>query len=385
MVRRVFEPIACMSALLLVIGCHKQLPVAAPATVRLGTTAAVIAGVDTRYSFSLLPYRQADLSFKSAGIVEQITQVRGADGYMREITMGDLAPQGLVLARVRTSDYQHQLETAQAGLAQAKASLASAKASQQLAELNFQRATALYGEASMTKQNYDQAEQQKRSAESSVQQAEAAVASNQASIQQAELALRDTSIVSPFSGVVVSRQVELGNLASSGMTAFQIADIHQLKADFTVPDTLLPSVPRGKQISLSLPDATQPVTATVSSISPASDPTSHLFTVEILLPNAGMRLRPGMIGSLSLTQANSTREMLTVPLTALIHTNDGSGFAVMVPVQRDGHTFAKLHTVGIGSGVGQDIEVTSGLDRGQQVVTVGAQMLHDGDEIQVVQ
>jgi multidrug efflux system membrane fusion protein len=385
MLCKLYKPFVGVVGLAFVFGCHKPLPVTAPATVRVGSISEVTADVEARYSFSLLPYRQTDLAFKSGGIVDQIAQVRGTDGHMREITMGDTAPEGLRLARVRMLDYQHQLETASAGLAQATASLASAKASQQLANLNFERASALYRQASLTKQNFDQAQQQKLSADAAVRQAEATIASNETNIRQAKLALSDTSVVSPFKGVVVSRQIELGNVASSGLIAFQVADIYRLKADFTVPDTLLPSLPKGKQIGLALPGISQPVIATISSISPTSDPNSHLFTVEILLANPELRLKPGMIGSLSFTQGNSARQVLTVPLSSLVHTNNGAGFSVFLPVQKNGRTYAKLQPVEIGSGVGQNVEMKSGVSLGQNVITVGAQMLHDGDEIQVVQ
>ncbi|MEG9435784.1 efflux RND transporter periplasmic adaptor subunit [Edaphobacter sp. HDX4] len=383
--KKIHQHLTMLLPIALVCGCQQQIPAPIPPSVRLGTVSAAEAGSETRYSFSLLPNRQANLGFKSAGIVEQIAETRGADGRMREITMGDPAPAGLRLARVRTADYQHQLETAQQGFAQAKASLASTQASQQLAQVNFDRAANLYREASLTKQNYDQALQQKLAADASVKGAEAAILQNQTSIAQAQLALRDTVINAPFSGVVVSRQIELGDIVASSTTAFQIADIHILKADFTVPDTLLHSVPKGRKILLNLPGAIQPVPATVTAVSPTSDSNSHLFTVEVSLLNQDNRLRPGMIGSLELMQDGSSERVLTAPIESVVHINGGSGFAVYVPRQEGGHTFAKLQPIEIGRGIGRDMEVRSGLTLNQEVITTGAQMLHDNEEIRVVQ
>jgi RND family efflux transporter MFP subunit len=304
---------------------------------------------------------------------------------MREITMGDPAPAGLRLARVRTIDYQQTLDTAKASLSQATASLGSANAGQHLNDVNFERASNLYHEGSLTKQNYDQATQQKLAADASVKVAQAAILAAQTSIAQAQLALHDTAVDSPFNGVVVSRQVELGNVMTSGATAFQVADNHILKADFTVPDTLLSSVPMGKKIALDLPDALQPVTATVTAVSSTTDPNSHLFTVEISLLNSTNQLKPGMIGSLELVQDGNSKRVLTVPLESLVHTKDGSGFAVFVPDHEGGHIIAKIRPIEAGRGIGEDIEVQSGLSLNEQVITTGAQMLYDNEEVRVME
>jgi RND family efflux transporter MFP subunit len=365
-------------------GCHKELPLAVFPSVRTGVVSSTEAGVEARYSFTLVPNRESNLGFKSGGIVDEIAEIRGADGRMREITMGDPAPAGLRLARVRTIDYQQTLDAAKASLSQATASLASANASQHLNDVNFERASNLYREGSLTKQNYDQSLQQKLASDASVKVAQAAILSAQTGIAQAQLALHDTAVDSPFNGVVVNRQVELGNVITSAATAFQVADIHILKADFTVPDTLLSSVPMGKKIALDLPDALRPVTAIVTAVSSATDPNSHLFTVEISLPNPENHLKPGMIGSLELVQDGNSKRVLTIPLESLVHTKDGSGFAVFVPRKEGGHIVVKTQPIEVGRGIGEDIEVHSGLSLNEEVITTGAQMLYDNEEVRVM-
>jgi len=98
------------------LGCKQGPPPALLPVVRLGKPATVSQDNGIRYSLSLFPFRQADLSFKSPGIVERILEVRGLDGRMREVTMGDAVSAGTELAHVRSSDYQQKSDQANASL-----------------------------------------------------------------------------------------------------------------------------------------------------------------------------------------------------------------------------------------------------------------------------
>jgi len=77
-----------------------------------------------RYSASIEAIAQVDLAFKSAGIVERIYEVRGADGRMRSVQAGDKVAKDTELAQVRPPDYQQRVDQAEAQRAQAEAQLA---------------------------------------------------------------------------------------------------------------------------------------------------------------------------------------------------------------------------------------------------------------------
>ena len=62
------------------------------------------------YSANIQAYSQVALGFKSGGYVQSILQVKGADGRMRNVQEGDWVERGVVLAQVRTRDYENQVE-----------------------------------------------------------------------------------------------------------------------------------------------------------------------------------------------------------------------------------------------------------------------------------
>jgi multidrug efflux system membrane fusion protein len=375
---------AAVCIALLICGCkHKD--ATSPATVqsvKLGAVEFYRPSSGEKFSTTILPYAQADLSFKSSGLVESIRRVE-AGGSTRFIAMGDSVTIGMELARVRTLDYKQKVDQAEAQLKEAQAQLASAEGNQKTAVLDYTRATNLLQSESMTKQNYDQATARSVSANGTVAQARAAVDAARSNVAQAQLALSDTAIRAPFNGVVIARKVELGTLAGSSTAAFTVADIHQVKADFSVPDTALATLRLGQKQMLFLDTNPEPLTGTISSISPQADQQSRVFVVEVTLQNPGNRIKPGMIGTLAISNSRDEAPCLVVPLGALTQAAGTSHFAVYTIQNRGGRTIAVVQPVQVGKTYGNKVEILSGVKQGQPIVVAGAETLQDGEAVQV--
>jgi RND family efflux transporter MFP subunit len=338
-----------------------------------------------KYSVSLLPNRQTDLAFKSAGIIESIRTVKGGDGQPRAITMGDPVLAGVPLAHVRTRDYQQKLDQAQAQLKDATAQHADAEAALKLAETSFKRASNLYGEQSLTKQDYDRALQQRDAALAGVQRGEAGIANANALVEQARLALGDTSLTAPYSGVVVARYVELGNLVGNSTPAFTIAAVSVLKANFTIPESALPLVKLGRKLQIRLADGSREIDARITAISPAADPQSRVFAVQLTVANPRGEFKPGMIGVLELRPESGAKPHILVPVAALVHANDGQGFAVWVIDGTEPTPRVRKRAVSVGSAVGSKVQILSGLAAGDRYVSNGAQLLQGDQTVRVVE
>jgi RND family efflux transporter MFP subunit len=365
-------------------GCRKT---ESPLQVKLPTVTAVAAHMEaaqegTNYSVSLIPNRQADLEFKSSGIVDEIRMVRGADGRMRELTMGDVVTSGEAMAHVRMRDYENSLDEAQAQLHDVMERRNNAMATLVQAQNDYERATHLYQSQSMTKQDFDRAQQEIDSAKASMHQVEADIVNSKAAVAQAELALSDTAVVAPFSGVVVARQVELGNLVSNSTVAFTVEDISLLKADFTVSDTVLPTIELGRKIRIRLLDGEREIESRVTAVSPSADSQSRVFTVELTVPNPKADLKPGMIGSIDLEPAQQSQAHITVPLSSLVQSDPDHGFALFV-LDNAQVPHVHLRPVQLGANVGGKVQVLSGLNVGERVIAFGAQNLHDNDAVRV--
>jgi RND family efflux transporter MFP subunit len=352
-------------------GCSHESPISSqpPKAVRLATVAAPQMSADTlRYSASILPYAQVDLMFRSSGYVTNVRQVRGANARTRDIGTGDYAEQGLTLAHLRLDDLQNQVAQAQAQLDQAAAQHARA-------DQDFQRATALYSTQSLTKPDFDQSQE-------AFNATQAAVDNAKATLLQAKLLLGDADLKAPFSGYILSRNIDLGSLVSPSTSAFTIADVGRVKATFGAPDYVLGRVRLGQELTIQTENDAAPLKGTVTSISPAADTRNRIFAIEVTVNNRDRHLKPGMIASVALGEV--PHSSISVPLSAIVPVpSEPEHFAVMVAQERSGTLIAKLRKIQMGATQDNSVAV-EGVQPGERVVSVGAQLLRDGDSIQAI-
>ncbi len=354
-----------------ITGCHRdtQIPAKPPTPVRLAEVTSYTSPEGLRYSASIVPFAQASLSFKSSGYVTSIQQVVGADGRRRDVGKGDYVVSGAVLARIRQQDLKNQVDQAEAQVSQATAQHVQAGQ-------DYERAKALYATQSLTRPDFDQAQAKFDSTLAAVNQTNAV-------LHQAQLALNDSDLKAPFSGYILTRNIELGNLASPAATAFTIADTSAVKVSFGVPDYALRHLHLGQEFTIRLQDDPKEYQGRVTSISPSADERNRVFNVEVTVSNHSGSLKPGMIASISLSGVPQP-PVPSVPLSAIVpYLSKPGRFAVMVAQERAGKWTASLREVQLGATHESSIAVV-GVQPGEKVIAVGAQLLTDGEPIEVI-
>jgi RND family efflux transporter MFP subunit len=345
---------------------------ARPVRAQAVTIAPPILGV--RYSATIEAFQEVPLAFKASGYVDDLIRRKGADGRLRVAQAGDQVNRGTVLARVHEADYQEKVNQGRAKLAEGEASLRKAS-------LDLERAKTLFAADSLTKPDLD-------SAQANFDSAQARVTSAQAEIELALSALRDCTLIAPATGVLLERKIEVGTLVGAGTVGFVLGDVSAVKARFGIPDAAIATVKLGESIGVTVDAvATTTFTGRVTSLAPTADPQSRVFDVEVTIPNADGRLRPGMIGTVALGMPPTQLQArpLTVPLSAVVRsTTEADKYALMV-VERQGDTeIARLRTVELGEVMGNGVAVTRGVASGDRVVVTGASLLVDGDPVRVI-
>ena len=360
-----------LAAIVVASGCQEPTKVAAksPRPVHVLDVALYSPSEDLRYSASVLPYAEAVLSFKSAGYVTEIKQVAGADGRRRDIGSGDYVARGAVLAQIRHQDLKNQLD-------QATATLSAAQAQHVEATQDYERAKALYATQSLIKPDFDQAQARFDSTRAGVDQAKA-------SLHQAQLALEDADLRAPFSGYILARNIELGNLAEPGSAAFTIADTSAVKISFGVPEYAIRHLRLGQQFSIHLQDDPKEYSGGVTSIAASADEKNRVFAIEVTVPNPKSYLKPGMIASLTVSGVQKA-PVPAVPLSAVVADPASPGrYAVFLAREEGGKWVAHLREVTLGETHESDVAV-DGVKPGEKIVVVGAAGLKDGDSVQVL-
>jgi len=312
---------------------------------------------ETRYSGSINADASVDVAFKVSGVVDQVSQVRGADGRLRNLQDGDAVRRGARLARLRPTEFRDQVSDAEASLRQARA--------------DYERASQVYENRSVSKADYDAAY--------------AKYTASRARQSQAVLSLSDAVLRSPIDGVILKRTVEVGSLAGPSSPAFTIADTRRVKVVFGVPDVIVAHLKLNGPLKIqaeAIPGRV--LEGRITRISPSADPNSRVFEVEASLPNPGGKLRVGMLATLRLGDTDSTTA-LHIPLAAVIRpAGDSSGYAVYVARDSSGLATARLRRVQLGDVSGNQIAVREGLEPGERIIVRGATIVADGQAVRVI-
>lgn len=392
-------PVVALS--LMAVACEKKVPAAAapPTPVKTALVEMLTTQQETKYSGEVVANTQVDLSFRVNGFVESLYQVHDGQG-THSVQSGDFVEAQTVLAKVRGADYDAQASGARAQAAEARASVAAAqaqldqaKAGNQKALLDFGRAERLFNEKSLTKPDYDAARAQRDASTAQVQGAEAQlnalkekIAAADSQVRLAEVGVNETRLLSPISGVVLMRGIEVGSLVAPGVHAFSIADISSVKVQFGVPDVALPGLKIGQRLMVTtggLPDIFR---GAVTQITPIADPKARVFGVQLTISNPRRQLKPGMVASISLNPRDSAMtDAPSIPLSAVIESKETNQYAVFLVEASNGKLIAHRRTIQLGAVHGNRVEVAGGLRAGERVVASGASLLVEGQEVAAVQ
>ncbi|MCW3096458.1 MAG: family efflux transporter subunit [Chthonomonadaceae bacterium] len=282
---------------------------------------------------------------------------------------------------------QKQIRAAQSRLAQAETQVTLAQTQIEQAQTRVRASQAKLDQASAQVQvglaRLDAAHAQIATAQAQMRAAGATRKGAAAQLTSARVPYDDTLLRAPLSGVVVGRKIEIGSLVAPGTAGFTIADTARVKVVFGVPDyqarTLRVGLPARVEVETL---QSRPLTGRISSISPAADPKTRVFTIEVTVPNQGGQLKIGMIATLALAGERTSPKMAAVPLAAILrspHTSDG--YAVVVVSEENGRAVAHYRTITMGVIYGNQVAVT-GVKEGEQIVASSPTMVREGETVQ---
>jgi len=360
--RRAFWPV-----LLLAAGCAPEAvepPPPLPRPVRYSTVES-IGGARTRvFSGAAVAAVETRLSFRISGTIEQLT-----------VDLGDYVRKGALIAEIDCTDYQLQVERAQASLAQADAQLKNYEA-------DFRRIRGLYERDNASQDDYD-------AARAGVESARANMRSIQKQIEQARLQVSYCKLYAPTAGQVAAVDAEVNENVSSGRAIIMLNAAATPEVEIGIPELLIGEINRGARVQkitfTALPD--REASGVVSEIAPTSAEGMTTYPVRIQLTSGAEGVRPGMAAEVELrVNTGNGRVRLVVPPHAV--GEDGEGrFVWLVQPSGDGEAVVARRAVATGdlvaAGQASALEVVSGLKEGDLVVTAGVNVLEDGQRVRI--
>ncbi len=244
--------------------------------------------------------------------------------------------------------------------------LAEDRANETLAGINYRRAQHLYAARATSLAALD-------TARADEQSAKAAVANVLATL--AKLA-----VSAPFSGWLGVRQVSLGEYLSPGTEIAALNVWNPLRAEFTVPQSQSGLVHPGQSVDLSV-DAFpgRKFLGRITAIDSQVNPSTRNVTVEAVVGNSRLQLRPGMFGEARI-MVGTARKRLAVPTVAVTYSTFGDYVYVVEKRKQGPHELqvAVATPIKAGHTRGRITIIRGGLHPGELVVTAGQIKLHNG-------
>ncbi|MCP5278775.1 MAG: efflux RND transporter periplasmic adaptor subunit [Thiobacillus sp.] len=311
-------------------------------------------------------------------------------GYIKDIAVveGQSVKTGQRLFTIDPLDIEGAVAQARLGLQQAEDALKDAKA-------DYQRFEALYKDEVVSRQHYEKMKLNHDIAVSRAAQAKAGLGTAQGQLKYAV-------VTSPINGVVTQKLAMEGDIAAPGHPVLMVENPAKLQVQTSVPEALFKTLKLGQAVQVVVDGLEAPVAAKVARLSPAADPMSHTYMVKLDVAGAGLTSRSPGRPKNDLTPSGGgsgvvsgpgaqlrsgafarvlfptgSKLMLAVPKAAVLERAGITGVFVV-----DAQGLAQYRMVRTGAEVDGQVEILSGLNPGERVVTGNAEAVNNGNKVQ---
>ncbi len=280
-------------------------------------------------------------------------------------------------------------------IAQLEAQLEQAESELKLRRENYERQRKLFEEGYLSQEEIDQANNQFIAAQSSYQSTlknmemtkagateeeiaklESQLTQAEAQLKQAKLQKSYTEINSPIKGIVAEVSAQRGELIGNN-TAVIISNIDRIKLTAYVSEKNINNIIPGDQVKIKFTALTEEITGKIKNISPRAASNRRSFPVEILVENPDNIIKAGMTAQVSIPIARAENSII-LPQNALLE--DAAGYYTFVA--KNGQ--AERRNLEISLENEDNAAVSSGLEAGERVITLGKESLSDGSSINIV-
>ena len=306
-------------------------------------------------------------------------------GYIKSMPfdVGDRIQEGDVILELNDSENRELVSKAEAALSVAKAQLKAQITSQELAQKAYDRLLVLQKSGVSTRQQMEEAQASLAIQEAQTELEQARVDQAEADLEQSRLRLQENKILAPTSGFLAERLVDIGDLAKPDVALMKIVNLDHVRTVVHIVEKDYEDVKIGQQAAITVdtfPDQT--FSGHVKRKAPVLDPQTRTAAVHIEIPNEDFSLKPGMHARVQIVFEHRP-ETKVLPIASLTRRKDGPGSAVFIIGGNPPMTHRRNIEVGINDG--ELVEILSGINAEDLVITLGNRMVDEGQTVTPVE
>lgn len=215
-----------------------------------------------------------------------------------KVSEGDFVKKGELLYTIDSKEIDSALTQVQLGISQAELSLQMYNNQHTNIKLNLERHKRLLEKDMVSKFEVENLELAEKNLTDMITISTKQVEQAQARLLEVKNQYRYLNITAPNNGVIVSRNINVGEMAMPGMPAFELSDLSNLKILTEISEDNLSSIKEGKKVIINIPSRNIKTTGTISAIIPSSNPMTHSFKIKISFRNIYKSIYPGMYATI---------------------------------------------------------------------------------------
>lgn len=337
--------------------------------------AAVVAGVtiETAKAVSMPEMQEIVGTVRARTSAAVSARIPGTVSLLR-VREGDRVRKGQLLARLDAQENQAAAAVATAGIEEAQRGLNEMLSRKQLAEATFERYQKLFNEQAVSRQEFEVKQSERDVTTQGVARAEARLRQAREGSRAATTMADHTRIIAPLSGIITSKQADLGATVFPGQPLMTIEDEKSYQLELAIPESMAATVKPGTLVRVTLDAVASSFAAKIDEIVPTADPASRTFSAKINLNRKG--LTSGMFGRGSLALGTSSNCILVTKKAIVERGALTSVWTV------DTGNIARMRLVKVGKTVGDRFEILSGLSDGERVVVSGVEKITEGAKVE---
>lgn len=201
-------------------------------------------------------------------------------------------------------------------------------------------------------------------------------------VAQMKAQLGKTIVKAPFSGVIDEVITEKGQVVGPGQQLMRIVNLSDMYVSANVPESFIGKIKNGAIVDVEVKSTGKTYKGKVRQIGNYINPNNRNFSIEVAVPNSDNLLRPNQVAVLKIEDYKKPNAIL-VPES--IVTENAVGEKIIYTVDTSGkEPKAIKKTIIVGLTSGSNIEVKSGLNKGEQIIIEGARSVQNGDVVEIL-
>ncbi|WP_457600867.1 efflux RND transporter periplasmic adaptor subunit [Hydrogenivirga sp.] len=309
------------------------------------------------FAGTVVPSDRAEVSTRTMGYVSHIA-----------VKEGDFVKKGQLLLRIDPRDTKAQVEAARQRVIQAEKNYSAALAQYEATRKTYERFKKLLESNAVTQHEFDMVEAKFKAAKAQVEAARSGIELAKQNLRAVSTNLSYAEVRAPFNGYVVSKLVDLGDIAKPGYPLL-VLEKPPYKVEVSLPERFYGKVKEGDLLKVRIESLGKTTTARVVELEPSVNPVNRTFKVKAVLSDRSVR--GGFFAKVYIQEP--IRKTVLIPEVAVYRRWDFTGVWVVKP-----DNTLELRFVRLGRRVDGKVEVLSGLEGNERVVVEGLEKACDG-------